>query len=150
MKITSFHSTFPHLKPEQLNSSFNSQAMFTPQEEMTTFWSMHPTCTSHMASTLVCAVLYHLLLFELRDCVCVFFTLRFSHTCRLDILWGSLWDIPWNQTPRTVYKQGKCALKATSYRDFLGGPVVKTLWSQCRDMGSIPGRGIKIMQVTKW
>ena len=33
-------------------------------------------------------------------------------------------------------------------RDFLGGPVVKTLHSQCRGTGSIPGEGIKIPQAS--
>ena len=29
-------------------------------------------------------------------------------------------------------------------KDFLGGPVVKTLWCQCRGLGSIPGQGTTI------
>ena len=34
-------------------------------------------------------------------------------------------------------------------RDFSGSPVVKTLHSQCRGMGLIPGQGTKILHATQ-
>ena len=48
-----------------------------------------------------------------------------------------------------MWKQPKCPLtdewiKKMWYRDFLGGPVVKTSRFQCRGQGSNPGQGTKI------
>ena len=36
------------------------------------------------------------------------------------------------------------AMDRREMRDFAGGPVAKTLSSQCREHGSIPGQGTKI------
>ena len=43
--------------------------------------------------------------------------------------------------------QGGCAYQE-NYREFPGGPVVRTQPFHCRDPGSIPGWGTKILQAT--
>ena len=52
-----------------------------------------------------------------------------------------------------TWKQPKCPLteewlKKMWYREFPGGPVVKTLSFHCQGPSSIPGQGTKILQAT--